>query len=1099
MNFGMTKLKVIISVMLILILTSSSFGQWGWNWYNPLPQGNNLRKVEFIDNNTGFCYGDHGTFLRTTNAGINWSVSQVTRLKISAMDFINDQTGYINASGWMLKTTNSGLNWFTETQNQSAVFYCMKFLNEMTGFATGAYIYKTTNGGKNWEATTLNVGTLYSVTFLNQSTGFAVGDYSTIIKTTNTGVNWSIVKYSSSNVEWYFGIAFADSLNGHVISGQGNIISTRDAGYSWNYVVPFTGEFKGIRFFDQNTGLAFGTISQGGFVKTTNKGLNWTASNTGGYKINGLDFLNVNSLLAVYDGGKIFRSTNFGQSWDTISKSITGFINRVYFTDSLTGWTGGDRIMKTTNGGINWTKQVQASPYGINDMFFLDRNTGFGIGYSNSSMEMNYFRTTNGGDNWSSQTSNVTYGKFDGISATSKDTVFFVCRNMAGLLGYVYRSINGGSNWTLIQEFSEQIYGIRFVDNTTGFICGRGGLLYKSTNKGLGWNQIQSNTVSSLFRMQFLNPNTGWAYGSSGTIIKTTNGGINWFTQLYINADVYIKGVHFLNQNTGIAVGIYSNIDSVPTFLTVNGGNNWNILNNITNNIADISFISSNRVCEVGNGGIMLFSNSMGYSVPDAPILHYPYNNNTINTLYPSMDWYAAQYADSNNIQISQNTGFDTLLVNSVTTSLHYIPGICILNRNNTYYWRVRSKNFVGYGPWSQVYSFSTFANSWSWYRQMTPDSLNNNSIFMADSIHGLIAGNNGRLLRTITGGDCWEIGYLPETKNLRSVFSTSVVKSWIAGDNGLIYKTSNGGQNWINQTVPYQIDLNSIYFLNQDSGWTVGKQGLALRTINSGINWNSVQTGTTKNINSIRFSDQQTGIAVCDSGLILRTTNRGDNWIAVNSGTSINLISIWFVNSNICWIAGDSGKILKTSDGGNNWITQNTTIHTNLKSIQFTSESRGWIAGDSGYVFATTNSGTTWLRQLRLTEFSFSSIFFSNIINGWVCGKNGVVYATQSGNYVTPVINNNQIVPSDFSLSQNYPNPFNSETRIEYSIPHTSFVNLTIYDVIGRVVDNPVNQKQPAGTYEQIFNVTDYPSGVYFYRLTAEGYSETRKMVVIK
>jgi len=66
--------------------------------------------------------------------------------------------------------------------------------------------------------------------------------------------------------------------------------------------------------------------------------------------------------------------------------------------------------------------------------------------------------------------------------------------------------------------------------------------------------------------------------------------------------------------------------------------------------------------------------------------------------------------------------------------------------------------------------------------------------------------------------------------------------------------------------------------------------------------------------------------------------------------------------------------------------------------------------------------------------------------------------------------------------------------------LSHSSFVNLVVYDALGREVQTLVsNENQAAGTYEATFNASDIPSGVYYYRLTTEGYSETRKMVVIK
>ena len=94
--------------------------------------------------------------------------------------------------------------------------------------------------------------------------------------------------------------------------------------------------------------------------------------------------------------------------------------------------------------------------------------------------------------------------------------------------------------------------------------------------------------------------------------------------------------------------------------------------------------------------------------------------------------------------------------------------------------------------------------------------------------------------------------------------------------------------------------------------------------------------------------------------------------------------------------------------------------------------------------------------------------------------------------------INENE-TPSVFKLSQNYPNPFNSATRISYSIPKNSEVNLKIYDMLGREVRTLTSGYQSAGDYIVMFNSGDLSSGVYFYRLTAGDYSDIKRMVVIK
>jgi hypothetical protein len=88
---------------------------------------------------------------------------------------------------------------------------------------------------------------------------------------------------------------------------------------------------------------------------------------------------------------------------------------------------------------------------------------------------------------------------------------------------------------------------------------------------------------------------------------------------------------------------------------------------------------------------------------------------------------------------------------------------------------------------------------------------------------------------------------------------------------------------------------------------------------------------------------------------------------------------------------------------------------------------------------------------------------------------------------------------PIDYKLLQNYPNPFNPSTKIRFEIPKTGFVNLAVFDMLGREIEVLVNEKQSVGTYEVSFNASQYSSGVYFYRLTTDGFSETKKMILLK
>ncbi len=90
-------------------------------------------------------------------------------------------------------------------------------------------------------------------------------------------------------------------------------------------------------------------------------------------------------------------------------------------------------------------------------------------------------------------------------------------------------------------------------------------------------------------------------------------------------------------------------------------------------------------------------------------------------------------------------------------------------------------------------------------------------------------------------------------------------------------------------------------------------------------------------------------------------------------------------------------------------------------------------------------------------------------------------------------------VLPFRFQLHQNYPNPFNPSTTISFSVGTYNHTSLRVYDVLGREVAILVNEEKSPGDYNVEWNAENMPSGIYFYRLTAGGYSQTKKMILIK
>jgi hypothetical protein len=89
--------------------------------------------------------------------------------------------------------------------------------------------------------------------------------------------------------------------------------------------------------------------------------------------------------------------------------------------------------------------------------------------------------------------------------------------------------------------------------------------------------------------------------------------------------------------------------------------------------------------------------------------------------------------------------------------------------------------------------------------------------------------------------------------------------------------------------------------------------------------------------------------------------------------------------------------------------------------------------------------------------------------------------------------------IPVKFTLYQNYPNPFNPTTNIRWSIPESGKVKIIIYNLLGKEIATPVNEKLNAGTYEFVWDASEYSSGIYIYRIITDNFADTKKMVLVK
>lgn len=194
------------------------------------------------------------------------------------------------------------------------------------------------------------------------------------------------------------------------------------------------------------------------------------------------------------------------------------------------------------------------------------------------------------------------------------------------------------------------------------------------------------------------------------------------------------------------------------------------------------------------------------------------------------------------------------------------------------------------------------------------------------------------------------------------------------------------------------------------------------------------------------------------------------------------------------------------------------TSISTTLKapsSLSATAPSAGWVVL-SWIDNTTTETGFTVERKLS-TETNFAAIgsvakdattYWDNTTSPKktydyrVKAVSGTIesdYSNVASVTTKPLGIAKVGIPTQYSLDQNFPNPFNPSTRIQFSLPRTGLVKLTIYNLLGEIVKVLVNEEMPAGYYYEDFDGTKLPSGIYVYSIRTNEYSQTRKMIMLK
>ncbi len=395
--------------------------------------------------------------------------------------------------------------------------------------------------------------------------------------------------------------------------------------------------------------------------------------------------------------------------------------------------------------------------------------------------------------------------------------------------------------------------------------------------------------------------------------------------------------------------------------------------------------------------------------------------------------------------------------------------------------------------------------------------------IDFADSLNGWVFSTDGVYAMTTDGGATWALDSVAIEGSVTSIKCFAGKRGWIVVEwlwpHEVRLMHTSDGFHWTIQAPP-----DSLYYYSATAGFAAETEILVAHangvivSRDSGKTW---QHSLLLPYGGLRFALD----FGCDSlgmvgywrntsggettGLGMRTTNTGATWDTVQYGVAWDRIRyfnrsqafvLWY------WVEDDAlgggAGIGLTNDGGQTLeVVQLSHIGSYwvgdaIGGVKF-EDGRDFILFRDAYL---EESDGGFYRLIRADSGRLNAIEFE-------CVSENTSYILAAGNMLFQSIGTPTNVeertsswePKEFSMAQNYPNPFNPSTHIRYDLPRTTHVHLEVFDLLGRIVAILVDETQEQGRKEVTFRGADLPSGVYFYRLSAGGRMEIRRMLLLR
>lgn len=614
-----------------------------------------------------------------------------------------------------------------------------------------------------------------------------------------------------------------------------------------------------------------------------------------------------------------------------------------------------------------------------------------------------------------------------------------------------YKSIDGGNTWTnYLSAGNVTDFEVHPSDNSTLYAAVWGNGIFRSNDYGVTWTKLTTGGIPS-------------------TNVGRTDITIPKFSSNYIY-------VSMAKNDSNTTLGVYRSTNSGVNWVNVTPSNTFLGNQGWYDNIISVNPVNANIVLA---GGVFLWRST---------------NGGANWTFVSDQDIHADQHTclwkpDGSQVWVGHDGGVSTSLDAGATwTSYENILPITQYVNIDV---GVSNTNLIMGG--SQDNGISRTTNGGTTWNQVRPgdgggiaiDPTNANNVFITDGVYDPNVMAFKRLKSTNTGLD-WSFidNGIDNSKQWYTKIRSDLVAPIYLYHNsgGFVYKSTNNGALWeklnsssfvfnvSNLNVSRFQSPGSVVYAALDS-WNTG----AMLRVFDGTSWNERSEGFTASVRGVKPhpSDVSKAYAVLNGfsagNKVFKTTNKGVNWTNI-SGNLPNVpmgdVIPHPLTDNLIYVGTEMG-CYKTTNAGVNWYRWNNgmpeaSIVTEMVAIDSLS-TRGRY-----YIIAATYGRSMFMRE--------------------VSGDDPIGIST---------INSN--IPASFSLKQNYPNPFNPVTNINFELPVKEFVNVKIFDISGKEIQTIVNENLNAGVYNYSFDGAALSSGVYFYRISAGKYSETKRMMLLK